>query len=101
MNADQIAEAKKRVAEFKPHASEKSELPQPAWVKKIKVQGISGMAGHRLVIINNQTLEKGDEATLKIDGKSVTVHCLEVHEASVSISIEGIEGTQELKLSAD
>ena len=101
MNADDIAEAKRRVAEFKPHVPAKSEKPQPAWVKKIKLQGISGPADHRLAIINGKTLEKGDEETLKIDGNHVAIHCIEISEASVSISIEGIEGTQELKYSDD
>jgi Sel1 repeat len=34
MNADQIAEARKRVAVFVPHQPQKSELPELAWVKK-------------------------------------------------------------------
>jgi hypothetical protein len=33
-----------------------------------------------------------------IDGNSINIHCLEVSESSASISIEGIGGTQALKI---
>ena len=99
MDADQIAEAKRRVAAFGPHQPDKSELPKPAWMQKIKLQGIVGTADHRLAIINGKTMAKGDVATVKIDGNSITIHCLEVSESSANISIEGIDGTQELKIS--
>ena len=98
MNADHIAEARKRVAAFVPHKPQQSDLPEPAWVQKIKLGGISGTPNHRLALINNKTLGKGDQTTLKIDGKSVTVHCLEIRESSVVISIEGLDGTRELKM---
>jgi hypothetical protein len=98
MDADQIAEAQRRVAEFVPHQPNKSDLPDPAWVQKIKLHGISGAADHRLAIINHQTFEKGDEMALKIDGKSVKVTCLEIRDSSVSVSIEGIDGARELKM---
>lgn len=100
MNADQIAEARKRVAEFKPHKPKNSDLPEPAWVQHINLGGISGTPGHRLAIINGKTFETGDHVTLKIDGKSVTVNCLDIREASVSISIEGMDGTRELRMPA-
>jgi hypothetical protein len=98
MDADQIAEAQHRVAEFVPHQPDKSDLPDPAWVQKIKLHGISGAGDHRLAIINDQTFEKGDEIAMKIDGKSVKVTCLEIRDSSVSVSIDGIEGNRELKM---
>lgn len=98
MNADQIAEARKRVAEFVPHQQQKSDLPEPVWVQKIKLVGISGTPDHRFAIINNRTFEKGDQTALKIGEKHVTVHCLEIRESSVVISIEGLDGTHELKM---
>jgi len=51
MNADQIAEARKRVAAFVPHKPQRSELPEPAWVKKIKLNGISGTPAKRFATI--------------------------------------------------
>jgi hypothetical protein len=99
MDANQIEEAHRRVAKFVPHQPKKSDLPEPAWVQKIKLGDISGASEHRFAIINGKTFEKGDQTAVKVDGKSVTVSCLEIQASSVSISIEGIEGTRELKMS--
>jgi hypothetical protein len=98
MNADQIMEGRKCVAAFVPHKPQKSELPEPAWVQKIKLGGISGTPDHRLALINNKTFEKGDQSTVKIGETLVMVHCLEILESSVVISIEGLDGTRELKM---
>ena len=98
MTAEQMAEAHKRVEAFVPHQVKKSDLPDPAWVAKIELGGISGATDHRLAIINNKTLGKNEELAMKIEGKQVTVRCLEIRESSVVISIEGIEGTRELNL---
>jgi len=98
MDADQIAEAHRHVAEFVPHQPNKSDLPDPAWVQKIKLHGISGASDHRLAIINDQTFEKGDQSALTIDGRSVKVTCLEVRDSSAIVSIEGIDGNRELKM---
>jgi hypothetical protein len=98
MNADQIAEAHKRVAAFTPHKPGKDELPEPAWVKKIKLNGISGPDDKRLAMIGNHTFEKGERGTVKIDGQSVVIQCLEITATTATISIEGIDGTRTLAL---
>jgi hypothetical protein len=98
MNADQIAEAHKRVAAFVPHQPQKSELPEPAWVKKIKLNGISGTPAKRFATIGKQTFEKGEKRTVKINGQPVIIQCLEITNSSATISIEGIEGTRTLSL---
>jgi hypothetical protein len=72
--------------------------PEPAWVRQIKLGGISGTPDHRFAIINGKMFETGDVATVKITGKGVTIHCLEIGESSVSISIDGINGTRVLQL---
>ena len=98
MNADQIAEAHRRVAAFTPHKPGKDELPEPAWVKKIKLNGISGPDDKRLAMIGNHTFEKGERGTVKIDGQSVVIQCLEITATTATISIEGIDGTRTLAL---
>ena len=98
MNADQMAEAHQRVAAFVPHKPRQSDLPEPAWVQKIKLVGMSGSPDHRLALINNKTFEKGDQSAVNIGEKLVKVHCLEIRESSVVISIEGLDGTRELKM---
>lgn len=98
MSADQIAEARQRVAAFKPHVPAKSELPEPAWVKQLKLSGLSGPADRRLAVINNQTFGAGDVNVLKVAGQSVTVKCLEIREKSVRMQIEGLDKPVELTL---
>lgn len=98
MNTDQIAEARRRVAAFVPHQPKKSEVPTPAWVKNIKLKGISGVPGHRMATIDKQTLEKGERGTVKIDGKPVAIQCLEITEKTATIAIEGLEAQQTLTL---
>lgn len=55
LSDQQLAEAKKLVADFSPHATAKNEMPTPAWVKEIKLSGLSGPSDHRLAIINDTT----------------------------------------------
>jgi hypothetical protein len=98
MNADQIAEARKRVAVFVPHQPQKSELPEPAWVGKIKLNGIGGTPAKRFATIWNQTFEKGEKRTVKIDGQPIVIQCLEITDSSATVSIEGIEGPRTLSL---
>ena len=98
MNADQIAEARGRVAAFVPHQVQKSEMPEPAWVKKLKLNGISGTPAKHFATICNQTFEKGESRTVKIDGQPVAIQCLEITDSSTTIAIEGIEGTRTLHL---
>jgi len=75
--------------------------PEPAWVWQVKLGGISGTPDHRFAIINGKMFETGDVATVKITGKDVTIHCLEIGESSVSISMDGIDGTRELQMTGN
>ena len=98
MDAKQIGEARRRVAAFVPHQPQKSDLPELAWVQKIKLGSISGTPDRRFALISNQTFAAGDQAIVKIGEKRVMVHCLAINDSSVMVSIEGIDGTHELKL---
>ena len=98
MDADQIAEAKLRVAAFVPHQAEKTDQPEPVWVRKIKLNGISGLSSHRLAVIGNQTFQEGEGGNLKIEGNSVSIKCLTIGDTSVTILIGGIDGTRTLTL---
>lgn len=91
MTADQITEAKRLVAEFKPHLPEKSDLPVPGFVKQLKLNGISGGPTKSFAIICNETFEKGEGGTVKIDGKSVSIRCLDITPTTAIVAVEGIE----------
>ena len=96
MSEEQISEGHKRVAAFTPHQITKADIPDPSWVRKVKLEGISGATNHRLAIICGKTFAKGDETAVKIDGKNFMVRCLDIRESSVDVSIAGIEGAREL-----
>ena len=98
MSADQIEEAKKRVADFKPHMPGKDELPEPSWVNRVKLSGLGGTADNRLAIISGTTFSEGETAAVKIADRSITVHCLEIRKQSVLVEIEGLDKPYELFL---
>ena len=98
MNPDQMAEAHQRVAAFVPHQPMKSELPTPAWVQQIKLNGINGTAPNRFATICNHTFDPGERGSVKLADKPVMIQCLEIRESSVVIAIDGLDGTRELKL---
>jgi len=101
MTFDQIAKAKQRVATFYSHIPFTPEAPEPPWVAKIRLTGISGPANGRLAIINNQTLGVGDTGVLRIAGKAVKVRCLEVRDKSVLVQITGMDRPKVLILEDD
>ena len=98
MDVGQIAEAQRRAAAFIPHQVSASGMPEPSWVKQIKLNGISGTPERRLAIINGKTLQTGDHTSLKLGEKTVTVRCVEIRQGSVVISIDGLDGAREVKL---
>jgi hypothetical protein len=90
-----------QITAFVPHRPSKAEMPEPTWVKQIKLRGISGAAERRLAIINHQTFQRGDVRNVKAGNKSVKVHCIEIGESSARVVLEGIEGERVLKLTRD
>jgi hypothetical protein len=98
MNAEQIGEAQRRATAFIPHQPKPSEVPEPSWVQQIKLNGMVGPPERRRAIINGKGLEKGEQALLKLGERTVTLRCLEVRESSVVITIDGLDGTRELRM---
>ena len=64
----------------------------------ITLKGISSAKGKRLAIISNRTFEVGEEADLRLNGRTVRVRCLEIRESSVLVAIDGMAETKELQL---
>ena len=62
-------------------------MPTP--VTALTLKGISGPKNHRLAIINNKTLEVGEEAEIKVMGQSFRVKCVEVRDDGVTVSVNG------------
>jgi hypothetical protein len=101
MSFDEIAKAKQRVATFYSHVPFTHEPPEPSWVAQIRLTGVSGPVSSRLAIINNQTFGAGDTSILKVAGKTVQVHCLEIRDKSALIRITGMDRPKVLILADD
>lgn len=62
----------------------------------IVLKGLSILNDRKLAIINNRTVEAGEEFTLKVSGHALKVKCVEIKEDSVIIEVNG--STKELQL---
>lgn len=96
LSADQLADAKRRVADFTPHQATIRELPVPVWVQQIRLSGLSGSADHRLAIINAKTFGVGESADLKFLGATVQVTCIAITENAAIIRIGGFPNIYKL-----
>ena len=64
----------------------------------LELKGISGPANARLALINNQTVGAGETAKVKLGDSIVKVKCLEVHDDSAIILIDGSKERRELRM---
>jgi hypothetical protein len=96
----QIAAGDKLIAAFVPNSGQTVALPEPAYVRQVRLTGLSGALPHRLAIINGKTLGTGESATLKLDGRAVVIRCVSIGEDVVTITIDGLSGSRELHLSS-
>jgi hypothetical protein len=67
-------------------------------VIQLALKGISGPTNRRFALINNQPLAAGETAYVRIAGGQVKVHCWEIREDSVVVSVEGDSEKKELRL---
>jgi len=67
-------------------------------VVQLSLKGIAGPTNRRFALINNQPLAAGESGFVRISGGQVKVHCWEIREDSVIISVEGDEEKKELRL---
>jgi protein disulfide-isomerase len=56
---------------------------------ELTLKAVSGAAGNRLALINNQTLAVGESAKVKVKDGTVQVVCREIREDSVTITVDG------------
>jgi len=62
--------------------------PQPTVVNvELKLKAISGLAPHRLALINNHTFEAGEEAEVITANGRMSIRCLDIHDDSATIQV--------------
>ena len=62
------------------------------------LKGIVGSATHRLAVINNQILEVGETAPVRVSVGQVRVKCIEIGEDHAVVQVEGEPRPQRLEM---
>lgn len=96
MSQAQITKGEVQAKAFRPGLASGS--AQPAYLKNLKLQGISGTQQRRLAIINGQTFEAGEKGYVKVGNTRVAIKCLAVTDHSAWINVEVLSKPVELKL---
>jgi hypothetical protein len=78
-----------------------AQSPSPAWLKQIKLSGLSGSADNRLAVINDKTFSAGEANDLKLKGRTVRVQCLAIRDQSVLVKIQDLPSRYEFTMSGD
>jgi hypothetical protein len=73
------------------------QLP-PSTLANILVKGISIGKARSIAVINDTTFAPGDEAEIKVAGKSIRIKCYEIRDNSVIIGIPGTTERHEIQL---
>lgn len=64
----------------------------------LTLKGISGSARRRYALVNNQTLQPHETATVRVGRRTVVVRCLEIGANSVRLQVDGEAAPVELRL---
>jgi hypothetical protein len=64
----------------------------------LMLRGITGNSKRRFALINNRTLEKNEEAVIRIGASNLVVRCLEVTENAAVVTGKGSKERQHLTL---
>jgi hypothetical protein len=62
------------------------------------LRGISGTPQRRFALINDATLQKGEQGKVRVGGTNVVVRCLEISDASVVVTVNGAAEQMQLFL---
>jgi hypothetical protein len=79
---------------YKP--AEPKVVAPPVVKVSLVLNGLSGVAGHRLAMINGRTMASGETSDVPVDGGVVRVHCVEIRENSAVVEVNGLR--QELSM---
>lgn len=62
----------------------------------LRLQGITGYPKKPLALINGKTFAEGEEGTLRVDGKQMTIRCVGIQARSVIVVVDGARFALEL-----
>ncbi len=73
--------------------------PPPRYTNLV-LKSISGPKERRFALVNNQTMAAGETARVQLQSRDVKVHCVEIRDRSVVVTVDGQPGLREIKLPA-
>ena len=85
LRADEVAAGQARANAFV--VGQEYDLPEPGFLGKLKLNGITGSTTNRLAIVNNHTMALNETAEIKLDARSVAVKCVAIYNASVVLQV--------------
>jgi hypothetical protein len=62
------------------------------------LRGISGTPQRRFALVNDTTLQKGEQAKVRVGSSNVVVRCVEISDASVVLTVNGASEPTQLSL---
>src|ERR1041385_5634112 len=71
--------------------------PPPRYTNLV-LKSISGTKERRFALLNNQTFSAGETARVKLESGDVQVHCLEIRDRSVLVTVDGQPGPREIRM---
>jgi hypothetical protein len=90
MTPEQILEGKRLALEFRPRPGQQIEMPPsppPQWLSSLKLQGISGLPGKRLAIINGKTFGDGESGAVRIGQETVALTVTSLTQNSATVLV--------------
>jgi len=85
LRSEQIAVAQAGVNSFVP--GQETDLFVPAYMDKLKLNGISGTRHKPLAIVNNHTLSVDESVEIKLDSRMMEVRCLAIGNQTVTVQV--------------
>jgi len=67
-------------------------------LESVPLKGISGVPTKRLALLGNRTVGIGEEVQHRFNGRTYRVRCLEIHDNSVLLGVDGSKETKEIRL---
>ncbi len=85
LRADEAGQGQARANAFV--VGQEYDLPEPGFLGKLKLNGITGSTTNRLAIVNNHTMAVNEMAEIKLDARSVAVKCVAIYKTSVLLQV--------------
>ena len=85
MSRPDIAAGQHAAQLFLPNKNE--DLPQPAYLGQVRLNGVSLSGNKPLAIVNNRTLGESEQTSIKLNGKTMQIRCLKIAATSVLVQV--------------